>query len=287
MRSPARNRRQPGLLPRDAAPPVRNDRGEYRQGRTVRAGGRQLRPCGHRETVRLGRDERPGSLRRPLHGVRGGADLSHRPLPREGDSAEPARAAVRQLPSSSRSGTGHGSTTCRSPLPRRSGSASGAASTSPPGRCATSFRTTSCKCSHCSSWSRPPPSTRRRSATRRSSCCGPSGRWTRRWRSPPAPYAGSTRVAATREDLMPGYRDEPGVDPLSSTETFVAMRLQVQNWRWTGVPHLRAHRQAAPDPAHRGRHGVSPPPATAAVPWHGRGVGTRRLDRAGPARTRA
>jgi glucose-6-phosphate 1-dehydrogenase len=40
----------------------------------------------------------------------------------------------------------------------------------------------------------------------------------------------------TREDLMPGYRDEPGVDPLSATETFVAMRLEVQNWRWTGVP---------------------------------------------------
>src|SRR5215210_1664149 len=40
----------------------------------------------------------------------------------------------------------------------------------------------------------------------------------------------------TREDLMPGYREEPGVDPLSSTETFVAMRLEVQNWRWTGVP---------------------------------------------------
>jgi glucose-6-phosphate 1-dehydrogenase len=40
----------------------------------------------------------------------------------------------------------------------------------------------------------------------------------------------------TRGDLMAGYRDEPGVDPLSSTETFVAMRLEVQNWRWTGVP---------------------------------------------------
>ena len=40
----------------------------------------------------------------------------------------------------------------------------------------------------------------------------------------------------TREDLMPGYREEPGVDPLSSTETFVAMRLDIQNWRWTGVP---------------------------------------------------
>ena len=46
---------------------------------------------------------------------------------------------------------------------------------------------------------------------------------------------GSTR-GGTRGDLMPGYREEPGVDPLSSTETFVAMRLNIQNWRWTGVP---------------------------------------------------
>jgi glucose-6-phosphate 1-dehydrogenase len=40
----------------------------------------------------------------------------------------------------------------------------------------------------------------------------------------------------TREDLMPGYREEPGVDPLSSTETFVALRREVANRRWNGVP---------------------------------------------------
>ena len=34
----------------------------------------------------------------------------------------------------------------------------------------------------------------------------------------------------------PGYRDEEGVDPKSRTETFVAMRLAVDNWRWAGVP---------------------------------------------------
>jgi glucose-6-phosphate 1-dehydrogenase len=40
----------------------------------------------------------------------------------------------------------------------------------------------------------------------------------------------------TREDLMTGYRDEVGVDPLSRTETYAAMRLNVDNWRWAGVP---------------------------------------------------
>jgi glucose-6-phosphate 1-dehydrogenase len=52
--------------------------------------------------------------------------------------------------------------------------------------------------------------------------------------------AGAVRAqytrGGTREELMPGYREEPGVDPLSTTETFVAMRLEVSNWRWTGVP---------------------------------------------------
>jgi glucose-6-phosphate 1-dehydrogenase len=33
-----------------------------------------------------------------------------------------------------------------------------------------------------------------------------------------------------------GYRDENGVDPQSSTETFVALKLFVDNWRWAGVP---------------------------------------------------
>ncbi len=33
-----------------------------------------------------------------------------------------------------------------------------------------------------------------------------------------------------------GYREEPGVDPYSRTETFVAVKIFVDNWRWAGVP---------------------------------------------------
>jgi glucose-6-phosphate 1-dehydrogenase len=33
-----------------------------------------------------------------------------------------------------------------------------------------------------------------------------------------------------------GYRDEPGVDPGSQTETMAAVRAEVDNWRWAGVP---------------------------------------------------
>jgi len=35
---------------------------------------------------------------------------------------------------------------------------------------------------------------------------------------------------------VPGYRQEPGVKPDSRTETYVAMKLSVDNWRWHGVP---------------------------------------------------
>jgi glucose-6-phosphate 1-dehydrogenase len=38
-----------------------------------------------------------------------------------------------------------------------------------------------------------------------------------------------------------GYRDEDGVDPNSDTETFVAVKAFVDNWRWEGVPfYLRS-----------------------------------------------
>jgi glucose-6-phosphate 1-dehydrogenase len=33
-----------------------------------------------------------------------------------------------------------------------------------------------------------------------------------------------------------GYLDIPGVDPNSDTETFVALRCEIDNWRWAGVP---------------------------------------------------
>ncbi len=35
---------------------------------------------------------------------------------------------------------------------------------------------------------------------------------------------------------VPGYREEEDVDPNSHTETFTAMKLKVDNWRWAGVP---------------------------------------------------
>jgi glucose-6-phosphate 1-dehydrogenase len=45
---------------------------------------------------------------------------------------------------------------------------------------------------------------------------------------------------------VPGYREDPGVKPDSRTETFVAMRLLIDNWRWAGVPfYLRTGKRLA------------------------------------------
>jgi glucose-6-phosphate 1-dehydrogenase len=38
-----------------------------------------------------------------------------------------------------------------------------------------------------------------------------------------------------------GYLDEKGVDPNSATDTFFALKLEIDNWRWAGVPiYIRA-----------------------------------------------
>ena len=45
---------------------------------------------------------------------------------------------------------------------------------------------------------------------------------------------------------VPGYREEPGVSPQSHTETFVALRTEIANWRWAGVPfYIRTGKRLA------------------------------------------
>ncbi|HZQ96327.1 MAG TPA: glucose-6-phosphate dehydrogenase [Candidatus Sulfotelmatobacter sp.] len=47
-------------------------------------------------------------------------------------------------------------------------------------------------------------------------------------------------------ERVPAYRSEPGVAPESRTETFVALRLNIDNWRWAGVPfYLRTGKRLA------------------------------------------
>jgi len=50
---------------------------------------------------------------------------------------------------------------------------------------------------------------------------------------------------------VPGYREEDDVAPDSTTETFVALRLEVQSWRWAGVPFfLRTGKRLARRASH-------------------------------------
>ena len=47
---------------------------------------------------------------------------------------------------------------------------------------------------------------------------------------------GQYTASHVRGELLPGYREEKGVNPESHTETYVAMKFYIDNWRWNGVP---------------------------------------------------
>jgi len=52
-------------------------------------------------------------------------------------------------------------------------------------------------------------------------------------------------------ETVPGYRQETGVNPESTTETFVALRAVIANWRWAGVPfYIRTGKRLAARDAH-------------------------------------
>ena len=66
------------------------------------------------------------------------------------------------------------------------------------------------------------------------------------WRAiPPVPVLNAVRgqygPGIVEGQRVAGYRDEERVDPESGTETYAALRLEIENWRWAGVPFfLRA-----------------------------------------------
>ena len=60
-----------------------------------------------------------------------------------------------------------------------------------------------------------------------------------------------------------GYRDEPEVDPESETETFVAARLTIDDWRWSGVPFYLRTGKRLPEAGDGDRDPVQGGPAPA------------------------
>ncbi len=60
-------------------------------------------------------------------------------------------------------------------------------------------------------------------------------------------YAGGN----INREAVPGYLQEAGVNPHSQTETFVALRAEIANWRWAGVPfYIRTGKRLAERDAH-------------------------------------
>jgi len=47
---------------------------------------------------------------------------------------------------------------------------------------------------------------------------------------------GQYTASVVKNESITGYRNEAGVDSYSRTETFVAMKFYIDNWRWAGVP---------------------------------------------------
>ena len=69
---------------------------------------------------------------------------------------------------------------------------------------------------------------------------------TARARSPRSPCARSTPPGTPAARTCPATCEEDGVRAGSTTETFAALRLEVDNWRWAGVPfYLRAGKRLA------------------------------------------
>ena len=75
---------------------------------------------------------------------------------------------------------------------------------------------------------------------------------------------------------VPGYLEEAGVPDDSNTETYAALRLEVDNWRWAGVPMVPAHGQAPRAEGHRDRRDAQ---ARAAPRLPRRGVDRRAAER--------
>lgn len=47
---------------------------------------------------------------------------------------------------------------------------------------------------------------------------------------------GQYTAGSIDNENLPGYRQEPDVSPESATETYVALKVLIDNWRWSGVP---------------------------------------------------
>ena len=79
---------------------------------------------------------------------------------------------------------------------------------------------------------------------------------------------GQYRAGASGNGPVPGYLEELGA-PSSKTETFVAIKAEIENWRWAGVPFfLRTGKRLGVRALSEIVVGFKPYPAFG-LRWHG------------------
>ena len=80
-------------------------------------------------------------------------------------------------------------------------------------------------------------------------------RASRLWDDDPVTAGRRARYTAGTIDgrEVPDYVDEPGVDPARNTETLAELTVEVDNWRWAGVPFRLRSGKALARPAQGGR----------------------------------
>ena len=165
----------------------------------------------------------PRAQRDPPPGVPRDVGVPHRPLPRQGVGGEPARVPLRQL--AARAGVepqlhleraDHDGRVVRRRgarallRVRRRAARRRAEPPAPGGRAPRDGTAGGCRC--------------QRAARRAHASCS-------------ARSAPSSRRSVVRGQYR-GYREEDGVAPESDVETYVALRLEIDSWRWAGVPFL-------------------------------------------------
>ena len=121
--------------------------------------------------------------------------------------------------------------------------------------CATWCKTICCSSFASPQWSRPPDSMRCRSRRKGKGPQVPStdSRATMSHQHVVRAQYGAGTVNGKR---VPAYRDEQNIDPDSMTETYVALHINVDNWRWAGRAVLCASRQAPAKSEHRDRNPI-------------------------------
>ena len=210
--------RAAALLPRHPAGAVRRRDRRPRPGRAHRG-----RPGRRREAVRPRPRLGPRAQRVPAPGLPRGGRSSASTTSSARSRSRTCSCSGSPTRCSSRCGTATSSRACRSRWPRTSASGAGASSTRPSAPCATSCRTTCSRSSPCWPWSR-------RSAADADALPDEKTRLFRQVRTidPADVVRGQYR----------GYADEDGVQAGSDVETFVALRFEIDSWRWAGVPWL-------------------------------------------------